>query len=38
MVLKVETLADTPKQEEHNLKLRLTGFEAKEGEIEKELV
>jgi hypothetical protein len=34
----VETLADTPKQEEHKLNLRLTGFEAKEGEIEKDLV
>jgi hypothetical protein len=34
----VETLANVPKQEEHKLNLRLTGFEAKEGEIEKELV
>jgi hypothetical protein len=34
----VETLADTPKQEEHKLNLRLTNFKAKEGEIEKELV
>jgi hypothetical protein len=34
----VETLADAPKQEEHNLNLRLTGFEAKEGDTEKKLV
>ncbi len=34
----VETLADAPKQEEHKLNLRLMGFEAKEGETEKELV
>jgi len=34
----VETLADTPKQEEHKLNLRLIGFEAKEGETEKELM
>jgi hypothetical protein len=34
----VETLADAPKQEECKLNLRLTGFEAKEGETEKELV
>jgi hypothetical protein len=34
----VETLTDAPKQEEHNLNLRLTGFEAKEGENENELV
>jgi hypothetical protein len=34
----VETLADTPKQEEHKLNLRLTSFEVKEGETEKELV
>jgi hypothetical protein len=34
----VETLADMLKQEEHKLNLRLTGFEAKEGETEKELV
>ncbi len=34
----VETLADAPKQEECKLNLRLTGFEAKEGEIEKELM
>jgi hypothetical protein len=34
----VETLADTPKQEEHKLNLRLTGFEAKECETEKELI
>jgi hypothetical protein len=34
----VETLADAPKQEERKLNLRLMGFEAKEGEIENELV
>jgi hypothetical protein len=34
----VETMADVPKQEEHKLNLRLTGFEAKEGETDKELV
>jgi hypothetical protein len=34
----VETLADTPKQEERKFNLRLTGFEAKEGETEKEPV
>ncbi len=34
----VETLVDAPKQEERKLNLRLTGFEAKEGETEKELV
>jgi outer membrane receptor for ferrienterochelin and colicin len=34
----VETLVDVPKQEEQKLNLRLTGFEAKEGETEKELV
>jgi len=34
----VETLTDAPKQEEHKLNLRLTGFEAEEGEIENELV
>ncbi|CAK9262273.1 unnamed protein product [Sphagnum jensenii] len=34
----VETLADAPKQEERKLNLRLTSFEAKEGETEKELV
>jgi hypothetical protein len=34
----VETLVDAPKQEEHKLNLHLTGFEAKEGETEKELV
>jgi len=34
----VETLVDTHKQEEHKLNLRLTGFEAMEGEIEDELV
>jgi hypothetical protein len=34
----VETLANVPKQEEHKLNLRFTGFEAKEGKSEKELV
>jgi hypothetical protein len=34
----VETLTDVPKQEERKLNLRFTGFEAKEGEIEKELM
>jgi hypothetical protein len=34
----METLTDTPIQEEHKFKLRLMGFEAKEGETEKELV
>jgi hypothetical protein len=34
----LETLADTPKQEERKFNLRLTGLEAKEGETEKELV
>jgi len=34
----VKTLADAPKQEERKLNLRFTGFEAKEGEIENELV
>jgi hypothetical protein len=34
----VETFADTPKQEERKLNLRLTGFKAKEGKTEKELV
>jgi hypothetical protein len=34
----VETLVDAPKQKEHKLNLCLTGFEAKEGETEKELV
>ncbi len=34
----VETLADMPKQEERKFNLRLTGFEAKEGETEQELV
>jgi hypothetical protein len=32
------TLVDTPKQEERKLNLCLTGFEAKEGKTEKELV
>ncbi len=31
-------MADAPKQEEHKLNLRLTGFEVKEGETENELV
>ncbi len=34
----METLVDTPKQEERKLNLRFTGFEAKEGETENELV
>ncbi|CAM6065300.1 unnamed protein product [Sphagnum tenellum] len=34
----VETLVDTPKQEVRKLNLRVTGFEAKEGETENELV
>ncbi len=34
----METLADAPKQEECKFNLRLTGFEIKEGETEKELV
>jgi hypothetical protein len=34
----VETLVDTPKQEEHKLNLRFMGFEAKQGETENELV
>jgi len=34
----VETLVDTPKQEERKLNLHLTGFEAKEFETKKELV
>jgi len=34
----VETLFDTPKQEECKLNLHLTGFEAKECETKKELV
>ncbi|CAK9876989.1 unnamed protein product [Sphagnum jensenii] len=34
----VETLANAPKQEERKLNLRFIGFEAKEGEIENELV
>ncbi len=34
----VETLADVPKQEERKFNLRLTSFEAKEGETEKELM
>jgi hypothetical protein len=34
----VETLANVPKQKQGKLNLRLTGFEAKEGDIKKELV
>jgi hypothetical protein len=34
----VETLANAPKQEERKLNLHLMGFEAKEGETEKEQV
>jgi hypothetical protein len=34
----VETLVNTPKQEERKLNLRLTSFKAKEGETKKELV
>jgi hypothetical protein len=34
----VETLANAPKQEKHKLNPRLTGFKAKEGKTEKELV
>ncbi len=34
----METLADAPKQEERKLNLCFTGFEAKEGETENELV
>jgi hypothetical protein len=34
----VETLANTPKQEERKFNLRFMGFEAKDGETEKELV
>jgi hypothetical protein len=34
----VETLADVPKQEERKFNLHLTGFKAKDGETEKELV
>jgi hypothetical protein len=34
----VETLANAPKQEERKFNLRLTGFEAKEGETKKKLV
>ncbi len=34
----METLADVPKQEERKFNLRLTGFETKEGDTEKELV
>jgi hypothetical protein len=34
----METLANTPKQEERKLNLRFTSFKAIEGETEKELV
>ncbi|CAM6016502.1 unnamed protein product [Sphagnum balticum] len=34
----METLIDAPKQEEHKVNLHLTGFKAKEGKTEKELV
>jgi hypothetical protein len=34
----METLVNTPKQEEHKFNLRFTGFEAKEGETKKELL
>ncbi len=34
----VESLADTPKQEERKLNLRLTSLKAKEGQTEKKLV
>lgn len=34
----VETLADAPEQEECKLNLHFTTFEAKEGEIKKELM
>jgi hypothetical protein len=34
----VETLIDAPKQEERKFNLHLRGFEAKEGEIDKEMV
>ncbi|CAK9222524.1 unnamed protein product [Sphagnum troendelagicum] len=34
----METLADTPKQEERKLNLRFTSFEAKESKTENELV
>ncbi len=34
----METLANAPKHEEYKFNLRLMGFEAKEGETEKELV
>jgi hypothetical protein len=34
----METLTDMPKQEERKFNLRFTSFEAKESEIEKELV
>ncbi len=34
----METLVDTPKQQERKLNLHLIGFKAKEGEIEKKLV
>jgi hypothetical protein len=34
----VETLVDAPKQEERKFNVRLTGFKAKEGETEKQLL
>jgi hypothetical protein len=34
----METLVNAPKEEEHKFNRRLTSFEAKEGETEKELV
>ncbi|CAK9224121.1 unnamed protein product [Sphagnum troendelagicum] len=34
----VETLVDAPKQEECKFNMRLTGFEAKEGETKKKLL
>jgi hypothetical protein len=34
----VETLADVPKQEERKFNIHLMGFEAKEGETQKEMV
>ncbi len=34
----METVVDAPKQEEHKFNLCFTGFEAKDDEIEKELV
>jgi hypothetical protein len=34
----VETLVDTPKQEEHKLNLHFMGFKANDGETKKKLV